>query len=225
MPKAPWSLSTLLAGLVLLAATIVFLSFAPNAYQIYLVAHVVAAVIWAGGDLTLTTLGIRFERLQDGPTLAALGKMGTWVGTRVYTPASIAALAFGIALMVEADLDWGQFWVLYGIVGWATAFTVGAGFVGPELGRIDQAAQQHGPESDGGTTSGSPSVHDLPLRHGAAHLDRDRHGGQAVVLTKRRPENDLAGRNPLEELARPPCDPGCRTRRRRRSWRHYIFAR
>ena len=148
MPKAPWSLSTLLAGLVLLAATIVFLSFAPNAYQIYLAAHVVAAVIWAGGDLTLTTLGIRFERLQDGPTLAALGKMGTWVGTRVYTPASIAALAFGIALMVEADLDWGQFWVLYGIVGWATAFTVGAGFVGPELGRIDQAAQKHGPESE-----------------------------------------------------------------------------
>jgi uncharacterized membrane protein len=148
MPKSPWSLSTLLAALVLLAAIIVFLSFAPGTYHVYLALHVIASVIWAGGDLTLTTLGIRFERLQDGPTLAALGKMGTWIGTRVYTPASIAAMAFGIALMVEGDLDWSQFWVVYGIVGWTTAFAVGAGFVGPELGRIDQAAQQHGPESE-----------------------------------------------------------------------------
>jgi hypothetical protein len=66
----------------------------------------------------------------------------------VYTPASVAAAGFGIALMVEGDLDWGQFWVLFGLVGWLTAFTVGVSFVGPELGRIDKAAQQHGPESD-----------------------------------------------------------------------------
>ena len=187
MPKAPWSLSTLLAGLVLLAATIVFLSFAPNAYQIYLAAHVVAAVIWAGGDLTLTTLGIRFERLQDGPTLAALGKMGTWVGTRVYTPASIAALAFGIALMVEANLDWGQFWVLYGTrrLGNCLHRRRRLRRPGARADRPGGAAAR--PRVRGGAPSGSPPLHDLPLRHGAAHLDRDRHGGQAVVLTKRRP--------------------------------------
>jgi uncharacterized membrane protein len=147
-PRTPWSLSTLLAGLVLLAAFIVFLSFAPGAYYVYLTLHVVASVIWVGGDLTLTTLGVRYERLSDPATLAVLGKVGTWIGTRVYTPASIAAIAFGIALMVEGDLDWGQFWVIYGLVGWTIAFTVGAGFVGPELGRIDKAAQAYGPESE-----------------------------------------------------------------------------
>jgi uncharacterized membrane protein len=147
-PKAPWSRSTLLAALVLLAGLVVFLSFAPNAYQVYLALHVIAAVIWAGGDLTLTTLGVRYERLSDAATLAVLGKVGTWIGTRVYTPASIAAIAFGIALMVEGDLDWGQFWVVYGLAGWTIAFTVGVSFVGPELGRIDQAAQKFGPESD-----------------------------------------------------------------------------
>jgi uncharacterized membrane protein len=148
MPKAPWSLSTLLAGLVLLVVLIVFLSFAPGAYNVYLALHVVSSVIWVGGDLTLTTLGVRFERVSDGPTLAALGKMGAWIGTRVYTPASVAAIAFGIALMAEGDLDWSQFWVIWGLVGWTIAFTVGVSFVGPELGRIDQAAQKHGPESD-----------------------------------------------------------------------------
>lgn len=146
-PKAPWSMSTLLAGLFLIAGLIVFLSFAPFAYDVYLALHVLTTVIWVGGDITLTTLGIRYERLNDGETLAALGKVGTWVGTRIYTPALFAALAFGIALMLEADLDWSQFWVIFGLVGWTIAATVGVGFVGPELGRIDKAAQEFGPNS------------------------------------------------------------------------------
>ncbi len=148
VPKTPWSTSTLLAGLFLLAGLIVVLSFAPNAYAVYLTLHVLTTVVWVGGDITLTTLGIRFERISDPPTLAALGKMGTWIGTRIYTPALFAAFGFGVALMVEADLDWSQFWVVFGIVGWTIAASVGVGFVGPELGRIDEAAQKHGPESD-----------------------------------------------------------------------------
>ena len=136
------------AGLVLLVGAIVFLSYAPYTYQIYLAVHVTAAVIWVGGDITLTTLGIVFERRQEGATLAALGRMGAWIGTRVYTPALFVVIGFGIALMHELHIAYGQFWVVFGLVGWAIAAVVGVGFVGPELGRIDEAARTHGPESD-----------------------------------------------------------------------------
>jgi hypothetical protein len=44
--------SALLAGLMLLAGTIVFLWFAPDSYQIYKAVHVTAIVIWVGGDVT-----------------------------------------------------------------------------------------------------------------------------------------------------------------------------
>ena len=54
----------------------------PYTFQIYLAIHVISAVVWVGGDVTLTTLGIVFERREDGETLAALGRMGTWIGTR-----------------------------------------------------------------------------------------------------------------------------------------------
>ena len=144
---APLSKSALLAGLVLLIGTIVFLWFAPDSYQVYKALHVIAIVIWVGGDVTLTTLGIVFERKSDGPTLAALGRMGTWVGTRIYTPALFAAFAFGVALMQKGGWSWGSFWVDFALVGWAIAATVGVGFVGPELGRIDKAAQEFGPDS------------------------------------------------------------------------------
>jgi uncharacterized membrane protein len=139
--------STLLAGLVLLVGTIVMLWKAPDAYQIYKALHVIAIVIWVGGDVTLTTLGIVFERRGDGPTLAALGKLGAWIGTRVYTPAPFAAFAFGVALIEKGGLGWGTFYIDFALVGWAIAASVGVGFVGPELGRIDKAAQQYGPDS------------------------------------------------------------------------------
>jgi uncharacterized membrane protein len=139
--------SVMLAGLLLIVGAIVFLWFAPSAYQIYLALHVAAVVIWVGGDFTLTTLGIVFERRADGETLAALGKMGAWIGTRVYTPALFAAFALGVALVEKGHWGWSTFWIDFAIVGWGIAATVGVGFVGPELGRIDRAAATHGPDS------------------------------------------------------------------------------
>ena len=145
---APLSKSAVFAGIGLLIGTIVFLWYAPDSYQVFKALHVIAIVIWVGGDITLTTLGIVFERKSDGPTLQALGRMGTWVGTRIYTPALFAAFAFGVVLMQKGGWNWGSFWVDFALVGWAIAAAVGVGFVGPELGRIDEAAQKFGPDSE-----------------------------------------------------------------------------
>jgi uncharacterized membrane protein len=139
--------STMLSGIVIIAGAIVFLWFAPSAYTVYKALHVVAILVWVGGDVTLTTLGIVFERRRDAGALAELGKMGAWIGTRVYTPALFAAFAFGVAMIEKGGLGWGSFWLDFAIAGWAVAMLVGVGFVGPELGRIDQAAQKLGPES------------------------------------------------------------------------------
>jgi uncharacterized membrane protein len=142
------STSTLAAALALIVGAIGMLWFAPGSYEIYLALHVLAIVIWVGGDITLTTLGIVLERRRDGEMLAALGKMGAWIGVHIYTPALFAAFAFGVALIEKGDLGWTTLWLDLGLAGWAIAAIVGVGFVGPELGRIDRAAQQLGPESE-----------------------------------------------------------------------------
>jgi uncharacterized membrane protein len=148
-PRRPaTATSTILAGIVVILVGIVFLWFAPYSYNVYKALHVTAILIWVGGDITLTTLGIVFERRGDASALAELGKMGAWIGTRVYTPALFAAFAFGVALIEKGGLGWGAFWIDFGIAGWAVATVVGVGFVGPELGRIDKAAQELGPESE-----------------------------------------------------------------------------
>ena len=147
-PPARTSTSALAAGLALLVGAIVLLWFAPGSYEIYKALHVLSIVVWVGGDITLTTLGIVFERRRDGETLAALGKLGAWIGVKVYTPALLVAFATGVALIEKGDLGWTTLWLDFALAGWVIAAAVGIGFVGPELGRIDRAAQQFGPESE-----------------------------------------------------------------------------
>ena len=146
-PKPASPLSVMLAGILLVAGSIVFLWYAPSSYQIYLALHIVAIMVWVGGDVTLTTLGIVFERKGDGEALAPLGKMGAWIGTRVYTPTLFAVFALGVVLIEKGHWGWNHFWIDFAIAGWAIATVVGIGFVGPELGRIDKAAAELGPDS------------------------------------------------------------------------------
>ena len=148
LPRPRTAQSALLAGLALIAGVVVVLWFAPDSYSIYMALHVIAVVIWVGGDITLTTLGIVFERRGDSETLATLGKLGSWIGVRVYTPAAFAVFAFGVALIEQGGWGWGPLWIDLALAGWAIATGVGVLFVGPELGRIDRDAAEFGPDSD-----------------------------------------------------------------------------
>ena len=177
-----FGVDTLLAGLFLLVGTIVFLAFAPFTYDIYLAVHVIAAVVWVGGDVTLTTLGIVFERRGEGETLGALGRMGAWIGTRVYTPTLFVVIGFGIALMLEADIDWGQFWVIFGLIGWAIATLRGYRVRRPRAGPHRRGGTNPRARLARGGGAGEAAVHDLPLRHCPARVDRDRHDRKAVCL-------------------------------------------
>jgi uncharacterized membrane protein len=143
--RTPTSVTLSALGLVLGAVVVCW--HAPGSYQIYLALHVVAAVVWVGGDATLTTLGIVFQRRQDAETLAAIGKVGAWIGPRLYTPASFALFALGVALVEKGNWGWGTVWLDLAIAGWAVTTGIGVLYVGPELGRIDRDAAAHGPRS------------------------------------------------------------------------------
>jgi uncharacterized membrane protein len=139
--------SAMIAGVVLIAVAIVFLWYAPGSYQILLALHVLSVVVWVGGDVTLTTLGIVFERKRDGEALAQLGKLGGWIGPRLYTPVLFATFGLGVALVEKGHWGWNHFWIDFAIAGWGLTASLGIGFIGPELGRIGALAGKLGPDS------------------------------------------------------------------------------
>jgi hypothetical protein len=55
-------------------------------------------------------------------------------------------VAMGIAMMINGDLDWGQFWVIAGLVGYAITFGIGVGYFRPLAQKINVSIRQNGAE-------------------------------------------------------------------------------
>jgi uncharacterized membrane protein len=145
-PVAPTtSRLTLLAGVILLVGLVVFGWAAPATFYVYKMVHVFSAVVWVGGGTTLVILVLLTERENDPLALASLGQKIDFIATRVYVPASLLVLLFGILMMLKGDLDWGQFWIVAGLVGFAATFLTGIGFLTPQVKKLNAIAAEKGP--------------------------------------------------------------------------------
>lgn len=115
-------------------------------YQWFLSVHILAAVLWVGGAFTIQVLAIRASAANEGPRLATLSSEIEWVGTRIFIPASLTLVVFGFLMISEGNLDY-EFWLVFPIVVWLASFLVGAGFLGPESGRLSKAIEREGIDS------------------------------------------------------------------------------
>jgi uncharacterized membrane protein len=115
-------------------------------YELLLAIHILAAVIWVGGATSLQVLAIRATGSGDPVRMATFAGEAEWVGMRIFMPSSIVVLLAGIALVLEGGWGFDQLWILLGLAGIAFSIVVGAGFLGPESGRIKELMEARGPE-------------------------------------------------------------------------------
>jgi uncharacterized membrane protein len=116
-------------------------------YTFFKSIHVITAVIWVGGAAMIQAYAFRILRTGDGKRQAEFAKDTEIIGMRVFVPSSIVLFLAAIALMANGNWSWGQNWTVLGLVAFALSFVVGAGFLGPEGGRIAQILEKEGPES------------------------------------------------------------------------------
>src|SRR5512133_730823 len=116
-------------------------------YTFFKSVHVVAAVIWVGGALMIQAFALRILGTRDARRMAEFAKDSEVIGMRVFIPATWLLLLGAIGMMLNLDLSWGQNWIVFSLIAWALSFVVGAGFLGPESGRIAAIIEREGPES------------------------------------------------------------------------------
>ena len=116
-------------------------------YTFFKSAHIIAAAVWVGGAFMIQALAFRITRTGDGRRQAEFAKDTEVVGMRVFIPATWILLLAGIAMMINFDWSWGQNWIVLGLISFALSFIVGAGFLGPEGGRIAAVIEREGPTS------------------------------------------------------------------------------
>jgi uncharacterized membrane protein len=130
---------TYVALAVLTLGTVVFLWQAPSSYEIYKALHVVLAVVWVGGGTAFTIMALLADRARATGEMPTIAKYAMFLGERVFTPAGVLVLGFGIAMVQKGDLGWGVFWIDFALVVWAVSFALGAGILGPTAKKIHEA--------------------------------------------------------------------------------------
>lgn len=114
-------------------------------FELLLLGHLLAAMAWVGGDLMIQMFYLRAR--HAGPeAVARFARDVEWIGLRLLNPASFLVVVFGVLMVIDADFyDFSQFWIYAALAMFGVSFITGAGFLGPESGRIGKLADERGP--------------------------------------------------------------------------------
>jgi uncharacterized membrane protein len=120
-----------------------------NHYNALKFVHVLSAVVWVGGACTVQVYAFLATRTNDPLKIASFAGDTEFVGMRIFQPSSLNLLVSGIFTIHDSVAAWSysQGWVQFGLVVIALSILVGAGFLGPEAGRIGKATERDGVES------------------------------------------------------------------------------
>lgn len=114
-------------------------------YEVLLFAHLTFVAVWAGGDAMLQVVWLRAKRAGPERTVQFMGDV-EWIGSRVLTPSALLVVVFGVWLVADSPVwELSQFWISAALAVFLASFITGAGFLGPESGRVEKMAAELGP--------------------------------------------------------------------------------
>jgi hypothetical protein len=101
--------------------------------------------MWIGGAATIQVFGILTKRAADPAKTAFFAGNVSWTVMRVFLPASVVVFISGVGLTEEGNWDWGEPFIVFGLVFWALVSLVAFGFFGRALGRAGAQLAADGP--------------------------------------------------------------------------------
>src|SRR4051812_38664944 len=93
-------------------------------YSIFKFLHVAAAVCWVGGGVILMYQGLLAERAKDTEAQMVVVKQTAALAMTWFIPSSLATVVLGI-IVATLGGQWGQAWVILGLLGFAATFSTG----------------------------------------------------------------------------------------------------
>jgi uncharacterized membrane protein len=116
-----------------------------NWYSLFKAVHVLGAVIWVGGGVSIMIHAIRGQRAYKPEDIVTVAKQAAFMGEKVFAPVGLVTFLMGIAMMINTSLGWGHFWIVAGLIGYASTFIVGIAILSPMAKKIDESAEKNGP--------------------------------------------------------------------------------
>jgi hypothetical protein len=93
-------------------------------YSIVKFLHVVSAILWVGGGFVLFLLGMLAERAGNIEDKLHAMRASGQLGGKFFAPMSMLTLVFGL-IMCGFWVGFTELWIVIGLVGYATTFSIG----------------------------------------------------------------------------------------------------
>ena len=118
-------------------------------YEFLLTVHVLAAVLWVGGGVTLHILIRRALRLSDARARHEAVVELEWVGAKFFPFFSIALIIAAVLLVTreEGGWDFDHTFIQIGFTGWIISFLIGIGFYEREGNKRTDLVEAEGADS------------------------------------------------------------------------------
>lgn len=107
-------------------------------YELLLTLHVVAVALWFGSTVAITVVSYRLLAVEPATFGPAFRQMGWWAG-KAHPAAGVVILLAGIAMVIEADLSFGELWIVLALVGWVALSGIGGGVISRSGERLEAA--------------------------------------------------------------------------------------
>jgi uncharacterized membrane protein len=116
-------------------------------YELYLAAHILCAVLWVGGGVSVHILGRWVATSGDGERIVAFNRDAVKLGNVFYAPLALILIVSGVLLVEEVGYSYGDLWITLGFLGWLVSLALGLGFYPQQSRRIDAEVVAGGPTS------------------------------------------------------------------------------
>jgi uncharacterized membrane protein len=113
-------------------------------YEFLMFVHIAAAICWVGAGFLMVVLALRAERHDDEVAIKRILDDNAFLGTRLFIPASLVVFVAGLLLTIDGPWEFSQLWIVIGLIGYASTFVTGAGFLKPRGDRIAEAIERDG---------------------------------------------------------------------------------
>jgi hypothetical protein len=107
-------------------------------YDVFLFLHILSVILWVGAGTTLGLLWLH----PDRELRRRIAPIGEWLGPRLFAPAALGALVFGLLLVHEGHWTFHPLFVQLGLAAFGLSFVINAGVRAPLTRKLSNEPQR-----------------------------------------------------------------------------------
>ena len=106
-------------------------------FQLLLFVHILAAMVWLGGALVGTLIGMLLRASGDAPAMGRFCTAFATVAGPAFGGSGLLVLLTGIGMVASEDyLEFSEPWISIGFAGWFVSMVLGATLVGGTWAKV-----------------------------------------------------------------------------------------